>query len=287
MKLKSLLLTLPLLIGLPTFSGMEEGDKAWHANDYQTAYNEWKPFADNGNAEAIGNMGLLYENGYIVNKHIGQALEMYLIAANAGFQDAQINVARLYYHIENYNAAIKWTLAGLEQEYTSPELRLKDIKLLREQMLMTVYKNNQVNQDELDKAISYLVKSSATGDVDSQFTLADYYSAKRNDKESFKWMYKAALQGHLIAQNNVGTAYGYGQGVEKDLEKLLHWKTLAAKGDHEIAQSDLVGMYAKGYGTNKNLELAKYWAEIVRENNEHAYLGKVNDLWKEYELWKY
>ena len=282
MKLKTLLLTLFLSISVSASAGIEEGDKAWYAKDYQTAYNEWKPLADNGNMEAIGNMALLYEGGYFVEKNEELALKMHLIAANAGIQDAQMNLAYFYYYRGSYKGANKWTLAALQQDYKDSELRNNDFKFLKNQLIL-----NKLDSVDSKKTLDYITNIANSGDIDVQYQLGDYYYSKSNYKESFKWIHKAALQGHLIAQNNVGTAYGYGEGVEKDLDKLLHWKTLAAKGGQEIAQRDLVEMHTIGYGVDKNLELAKYWAEIVRENKEHTYLDKVNELWEEYELWKY
>ena len=280
--IKKLLLTLLLSISISAFASIEAGDKAWYAKDYQTAYNEWKPLADNGNMEAVGNMALLYEGGYFVEKNEELALKMHLIAANAGIQDAQMNLAYFYYRRDIYKDANKWTLTALQQDYKDPELRSSDFKFLRNQLRL-----NKLDSVDLKKTLDYITNIANSGDVDAQYHLGDYYYGRSNDKESFKWLYKAALQGHSIAQNNVGTAYGYGEGVEKDLDKLLHWKTLAAKGGQETAQRDLVEMHTIGYGVDKNLELAKYWAEIVRGDKEHTYLDKVNELWEEYELWKY
>ena len=45
---------------------------------------------------------------------------------------------------------------------------------------------------------------------------------------------KAAEQGNVIAQNNVGYMYETGQGIAKDREKALEWyQKAAAQGDGE------------------------------------------------------
>jgi uncharacterized protein len=48
--------------------------------------------------------------------------------------------------------------------------------------------------------------------------------------EAMRWYRVAAAQGHAGAQNNIGTLYAEGLGVEKDEVKVLMWYTLALPG---------------------------------------------------------
>ena len=46
--------------------------------------------------EAQYNMGLMYDNGYYVNKNRSKALEFYKLSANQGYAKAQYNLANAY-----------------------------------------------------------------------------------------------------------------------------------------------------------------------------------------------
>ena len=57
-------LLLFLLVGLsPANAGFEEGLAAYQRGDYKTAYREFKPLAEKGDAMAQYNLGAIYYNG--------------------------------------------------------------------------------------------------------------------------------------------------------------------------------------------------------------------------------
>ncbi len=57
--------------------------------------------------------------------------------------------------------------------------------------------------------------------------------------EAAKWIRKAAEQGLLKAQYNLGFAYHYGDGVAKDEKEAMKWYRKAAKQDDEKAKAAL------------------------------------------------
>lgn len=58
----------------------------------------------------------------------------------------------------------------------------------------------------------------------------------RNNDHFFALMIRAAKQGQMMAQYNVGYAYDHGHGVEKNAEKALYWLQLSAEQGYEQAQ---------------------------------------------------
>ena len=60
-------------------------------------------------------------------------------------------------------------------------------------------------------------------------------TVEKDFKEASKWFKKAAEQGEVNSQVNLGVCYFYGQGVEKDLEESFKWFKEAAKQGHPLA----------------------------------------------------
>jgi len=59
-------LTLAVLLivtALPVSAGFKEGVAAYERGDYQTAFREFKPLAQRGDATAQFNLGLMYSKG--------------------------------------------------------------------------------------------------------------------------------------------------------------------------------------------------------------------------------
>ena len=85
-------LLLSLLVGNPAFSAdFQKGVDAYDRRDYATALREWKPLAEQGNADAQFNLGLMYEKGWGVPQDYKTAMKWYRLAAEQGDADSQFN----------------------------------------------------------------------------------------------------------------------------------------------------------------------------------------------------
>jgi len=79
-------------------------------------------------------------------------------------------------------------------------------------------------------------------------------------KEAVKWYTKAAEQGNVDAQYNLGLMYNNGQGVIQDYKEAVKWYTKAAEQGNVDAQYNLGLMYYKGQGVPKDYVMAHmYW----------------------------
>lgn len=90
-----------LLIGIsivqPAYAGF---DKGWHAlmtRDYKTAFSEFKPLANQGNASAQLNLGWLYFTGAGVTKNYAEALKWYRKAADLELAEAQYALGEMHH----------------------------------------------------------------------------------------------------------------------------------------------------------------------------------------------
>ncbi len=82
--MKRLVLTIAILLGLaaPAWAGLAEGLAAFERRDYATALREWRSLANQGNASAQYNVGLMYDNGQGVPQDYVQAHMWFNLAAS-------------------------------------------------------------------------------------------------------------------------------------------------------------------------------------------------------------
>ena len=79
----------------PAWADFKAGMDAYHRGDYAIALREWQPLAEQGQAAAQYNLGLLYANGQGVRKDDVQARQWYEKAAVQGHAEAQVNLGIL------------------------------------------------------------------------------------------------------------------------------------------------------------------------------------------------
>ena len=74
----------------------DKGFDAYSAGDYQTALREWRPLAEQGDADAQLGMALMYDSGEGVPQDDAEAVRWYRLAAEQGHASAQISLGLNY-----------------------------------------------------------------------------------------------------------------------------------------------------------------------------------------------
>jgi len=74
----------------------QKGLAAAQAGDFATALQEWTPLADQGNASAQYNLGIMYGQGQGVPQDDAEAIRWYRLAADQGDASAQYNLGIMY-----------------------------------------------------------------------------------------------------------------------------------------------------------------------------------------------
>ena len=216
---RHLLLTtlLASLLTTPTFAGFDEGLAAYKKGNYTQALKEWTPLAEQGNATAQYNLGLMYANGQGVPQDYQQAASWYRKAAEQGDASAQNNLGFMYDKgqgvPQDYQQAVSWYRKAAEQGYAPAQYNLG-----------LMYANGQGVPQDYQQAAS--------------------------------WYRKAAEQGDASAQNNLGFMYDKGQGVPQDYQQAVSWYRKAAEQGDATAQTNLGAMYYKAQGVPKDFVLA-------------------------------
>ena len=94
--------------------------------------------------------------------------------------------------------------------------------------------------EDYETAAEYFKKAAEQGNVDAQCNLGICYDkgigVEQDSVEAAKWFRKAAEQGIAASQFNLGVCYMTGEGVQESGSEGIKWLKKAAKQDHVEAQ---------------------------------------------------
>lgn len=118
--MRKMLWALGMLVWCGTAAaGIEEAKRAYHNGDFKAAFEEFQRLADQGDAHAQYNLGVMYRKGNGVAQDDKQAVAWYRKAAAQGLADAQGNLGFMYYTghgVAKDNAqALEWYRKSAEQ----------------------------------------------------------------------------------------------------------------------------------------------------------------------------
>jgi TPR repeat protein len=117
--LKSLFVIAVLLATPVGAADFNAGFKAYQSGDYQTAFKEWQPLAEQGYARAQYNLGVMYDNGQGIPQDDKLAAQWYRKAAEQGYEYAQNNLGVMYRNgqgvPQDYKLAVQWYRKAAEQ----------------------------------------------------------------------------------------------------------------------------------------------------------------------------
>ena len=79
-------------------SELDTTREALEAGDYEVAYEKLLPLAEAGNPEAQYNLGVMYQEGLVVEQNYGKAVKWFRKAAEQGDVQAQYNLGGISHH---------------------------------------------------------------------------------------------------------------------------------------------------------------------------------------------
>ena len=117
--MKHLILLCTLLISFNSFAAIQPDADAYERGDYSPAFTLIEKLAEQGDAKAQYNLGLMYDKGDGTPQNYKAAIKWYTKSAEQGHAKAQNNLGAMYYEGEgtpqDYKAAIKWYTKSAEQ----------------------------------------------------------------------------------------------------------------------------------------------------------------------------
>lgn len=77
-------------------AALRAGQQAFNAQNYEAAFDAWRPLAERGVADAQYGIGFMYESGWGVEEDLSKAFRWYQLAAQQGHEQSQFNLGVLY-----------------------------------------------------------------------------------------------------------------------------------------------------------------------------------------------
>jgi uncharacterized protein len=146
------------------------------------------------------------------------------------------------------------------------------------------YWGKEVRQN-LPKALALYLMAAERGDTEAQFIVGGMYfqgiGTEKNQKEAFKWLYKAAKNGESTPQSQkiLGQAFLLGNVVPQNYTESIQWYQRASEnGDHD-AQNELAFLYYVGRGVQQNFDTSFKWFEKAAQGGLAVAQYNVGIMW--------
>jgi len=97
-----------------------------------------------------------------------------------------------------------------------------------------------------------------------------------------KDMIKAAQQGDMLAQFNLGNLYYEGDGVKRDKEKAAYWFTKSAQQGHADAQYQIGWLYFAGHIEEEYDGQWRDWMEKAADQGHEEAMELFEELYSDH-----
>jgi len=133
------------------------------------------------------------------------------------------------------------------------------------------YHNGRSVTKDDDQAIQWFTKAANQGCVEAQYNLGYIYREDQNYQRAIYWYNKAAEQNLADALCDIGVMHIYGYGVKQDYQRAIDWFRKAAELDLPRAHYCLGLAYAKGHGVSIDNEKAKELFKLAAKDLELSF----------------
>ena len=133
---------------------------------------------------------------------------------------------------------------------------------------------------DYEKSAEYYFKAAQQGHILAQVNLGFMYEnglgVAQDYMQAVEWYRKASEQGDSFGQNNLGTMYRWGLGVAQDYMQAIEWYHKASEQGNVYAQNNLGVMYECGEGVSIDYEKASEWYhKAAKQGVFEAHLGLI------------
>lgn len=124
------------------------------------------------------------------------------------------------------------------------------------------------------QAILWLRKAAEQGNIIAQVELGVVFDKMQDYAQALIWYRKAAEQGNATAEYNLGLCYQNGESVPKDMTQAIVWYRKAADQGEVIAQNNLGVIYDQGLGVPQDyLQAADLYRKAAEKGFAEAQFG--------------
>ncbi|NAX46104.1 hypothetical protein CAG70_03695 [Photobacterium halotolerans] len=197
----------------------------------------------------------------------------YLLKAEKGNSQAMLQLGWIHRKNNDFITAFNWFKKSADKGNTDAHFYLG-----------YAYDVGQGTTLDDVKAINhYKVAAEKGGDPTAMFNLGILYRDGEGtviDKvTAFKWFEKSASTGHINAISELGNAYLYGQGTEKNYSKAFALLSKAAP-ENPYAAANLGDMYHDGVGVEQSYATSfKWYLSAAQKGNSRAQYSLGNQYY--------
>ena len=121
-------LLLTTSLGKVSADPLEDGIASYQRGDFAAALRLFRPLAEQGDASAQSNLGVMYEQGRGVAQNYREAMRLFRLAAMQGDASAQSNLGVMYYTgqgiAQDFREAMRWYRLGAGQGNAEAQFNL-------------------------------------------------------------------------------------------------------------------------------------------------------------------
>ena len=196
----------------------------------QDALKWFEKAARQGYAPAEVNLGVMYANGWGVEKNYAKALLFFQSAARQGSARANYSLGILYMNGQ-----------GVKQDYSAARARFQAAASAGDTNAETdlgyLYDRGLGGPQDLQRALELYTRAAQAGNALAQHNLGDLYlrgeGVPQSDAIALMWFRKAAAQGQTGAEIKLAYMLAEGRGARKDPEQAYRLLSAAAEaGDN-------------------------------------------------------
>ncbi len=226
--------------------------------------------AEQGDADSMLLLGLIYDRGLGINKDEAVAAKWFEKSAEAGNDTGMNNIAYDYQNgigvAINYQKAIFWYEKAIDAD---------NVVAMRK--LAWMYRKGEGTSQNYPAARKLYNKAALKGDTDAMMDLATMYregeGIEKNIAQAVDLYKRAAQKGDNCAMGWLGNFYSNGWGDASNINKSLatEWYKKSANAENSTAMNVLGNIYRRGDGVSQNYKKAVEWyIKAAEKGNSNA-----------------
>jgi len=211
-----------------------------------------------------------------------RATEEWLLMANKGDAEAQYLLG-VHHQLGvgmqvNFNEAERYYLQAAQQNHVEAQFALSQLYTMGANTPLINNKAGKRKSIEVGmvrnvpEEYRWLKKAAENGHCMAQSALSIMYylgntidGFDKNDSEAFRWALEAAKQCDLSAMEHVAESYRSGRGVKKNIAKAIEWYTRAAEAGWTSSAMELGKMFYNGDDVQQDFRQAFEWFMPIAE----------------------
>jgi len=196
--------------------------------NHKEAVRWFQKAADQGDANAMFDLGNQYERGAGVPTNFEVAKQWYIRAGELGYAAAQHKLGLLLASKSEHKEAVRWLQAATDQGHCGAQCALG-----------AMYRDGNGVPQNRALALKLLHIAADQDHIAAQLSLGLLYHKDGFAKEAVPFLQKAADQGDVDAQYQLGKMFSEGEGLPRNARAALVWLRRASEQGHEMATRDI------------------------------------------------